>query len=294
MATVPTLANYNANPWAQSGAGTYGAVPGAIGIPPSIYSQVGAAMPNLSGLTSQAGNVIGSEMSGQVPTDVMQQIQNAGATWGMQTGMPGSGLANDFSLENLGLTSLQEQQAGLGNYLKTLTGVGSTMQSPQLMAEIAARNATMAAAPNPGAAAQHLENLAGGGASNPFTRVSTNGGINTGVSYPGLPGFGSQAGGWTNPLTGQLVPSTPFNPTGYDPSMQWSGSGPVTGGTMSSMAGSSPDYYNVLASMGIDPTAFMSDPASTSTGGYDASSTYDPSAAGYYGGGDTGGDSGGD
>ena len=66
MATVPTLANYNANPWAQSGAGTYGAVPGAIGIPPSIYSQVGAAMPNLSGLTSQAGNVIGSEMSGGV------------------------------------------------------------------------------------------------------------------------------------------------------------------------------------------------------------------------------------
>lgn len=150
MATsIPTLPNYNLNPTPQTGSGAYGAVPGAIGLPENIFQQVSALSPTLTSNTNQIGTNISQLLKGVVPTDVQNQIQNSAAQWGVASGMPGSGLAGNKSLRDLGLTSLQTQQTGLSDYMQFLSGVGNTLTSPDLASSIASRNATMAAAPNP-------------------------------------------------------------------------------------------------------------------------------------------------
>lgn len=248
MATAfPSLSSYGLNPGAQFGAGTYGAVPGPIGTPPSVFSQVSDVIPQLSSLTGQTGTVIGSELAGQVPTDVQNQIKNAAATWGIQSGMPGSGAADNFSLESLGLTSLQEQQAGLGNYLKTLTGVGSTMLQPSLVADIAARNATMAAAPNPAMAAQKLISLMQGNAG---PRQVTQLGLG--------PGFGPGTKSLTNPLlAGVGTLGNPFaaGGGGFADDAAYYGSSPGLGGTAGVPGTTSPTYTGTGAFNTSSPTA---------------------------------------
>jgi hypothetical protein len=150
----PVLANYNTTPSTQTGSGAYGAVPGAVATPPSTYEQVSGILPQLSSLTSQNADLIGQQMKGILPTDVIQQIQNQAASWGVSSGMPGSGLSQNLSLRDLGLTSLSQQQAGQDNYLKTLSGLGQQQLDPGLLTSLGQYNSTMAAAPNPAAAAE--------------------------------------------------------------------------------------------------------------------------------------------
>lgn len=83
----------------------------------SAYWQLGQIYPNLSQTVGTAAGNINQELQGQLPTDVANQIKDQGAAWGLQTGMPGSGAAANYTLEDLGMTSLQEQQQGLANYL---------------------------------------------------------------------------------------------------------------------------------------------------------------------------------
>ncbi len=111
----------------------------------SPYQQVQALAPNLPKLTSYAANDIYSELQGQLPADVMNQIKNAGAAWGVKSGMPGSMAAQNVTLESLGLNTFGEQQKGQADYINFLTGTGSQMMpvGEQVMA------ANAAAAPNP-------------------------------------------------------------------------------------------------------------------------------------------------
>ena len=156
MAT-PTLPNYNFSPTPTTGSGTaYGAVPGTTAPPPSIYSQVGGVLPSLPNLTATAGSVVGSELAGTVPTDVTQQIQNQAASWGVSSGMPGSGLSKNLSLRDLGLTSIGQQQAGQSNFLNLLSGLGQQQLSPSLLTDLSQSNAILGSAPDPQMAAQQL------------------------------------------------------------------------------------------------------------------------------------------
>ena len=83
----------------------------------SSYWQLGQVYPNLSqGINTAAGN-INSELQGQLPSDVTADIKDQGAAWGLQTGMPGSGAAGNYTLQDLGMTSLEGEQQGLSNYL---------------------------------------------------------------------------------------------------------------------------------------------------------------------------------
>lgn len=150
MATLnPVLANYSVNPTTGTGSGAYGAVPGATATPPSGYEQISGVVPQLPTLTGTSANVIGSQLKGTVPTDVIKQIQDQAASWGVASGMPGSGLSQNLSLRNLGLNSMQQQQAGQTNYLNLLSGLGSQMLSPALLTDLSQTNAMLGAAPNP-------------------------------------------------------------------------------------------------------------------------------------------------
>lgn len=73
------------------------------------------AIPNYSALTAQASNVAGQELNGQVPQDVISQLLQQAAERGIMTGGAGSPNTNAAYLRALGLTSIGQQQTGMGN-----------------------------------------------------------------------------------------------------------------------------------------------------------------------------------
>lgn len=148
---------FNLAPSAQAGSGAYGAVPGAIGAPPSIFSQVNSNVPGAAGLATGAAGNIASQEAGALSPGTQDLLRNNAAAMGISVGQPGGAPGNTISNENLltnmGLTSEGLTNQGDQNYLSFLGGVGQTQLSPNLLTDIASNNATMAAAPNPAAAA---------------------------------------------------------------------------------------------------------------------------------------------
>ena len=69
-------------------------------------------MPNYANLVGKRGEITSDMLSGQLPRDVMQQIQQAGAERGVAQGSPGSSNSNAAMLRALGLNSLQMQGQG--------------------------------------------------------------------------------------------------------------------------------------------------------------------------------------
>lgn len=69
-------------------------------------------LPNYGGMLAQRSKNISGLLAGQVPQDVVQQIQQRGAERGVATGMPGGPNMNTAWLRALGLTSLGLQQQG--------------------------------------------------------------------------------------------------------------------------------------------------------------------------------------
>jgi|GEM_PF-5951225 len=211
----------------SGGGGAYGGIPAPIGIPPNIFAETAGVLPNLEELTRRAGGVVGSELAGQLSPETLAAIQDQGAAWGVQSGMPGSGLAQNRSLRNLGLNVEALQHQGIGDLLATLTGVGSTMTKPDLAAEIADRNSIMAAAPNPAAAAAEQQriweqrfNLTRGSGGNSLTwydLTHPGGAGGGGTSRMGtgkanfLGGFEPGAGG--APQVGPFMATGPFSET---------------------------------------------------------------------------------
>lgn len=151
---------FTVNPAPQAGAGTFGAVPGPIGMP-DPYGNLSAVFPNLSRTNTATSSALLNQLRGVVSPETQMAIKDAAAAWGVQGGAgAGSGIAGNLSLRNLGLTSEQLQQQGLQNYSSILPTVASTQTvQPALQAEISAQNALNAAAPNPTAAASYAEQL---------------------------------------------------------------------------------------------------------------------------------------
>jgi hypothetical protein len=147
-------AGFNINPAPQAGNGAFGKVPGAVGLAPNTYSQVGGVLPNLAALTSGTGSVIGSELSGQISPATMNALKNASATFGTASGMPGSQLGQNGLFANIAGFSENRQRQGVNDFNSTLQGLAATQTNPELAFQVADRNATMASAPDPEAAAK--------------------------------------------------------------------------------------------------------------------------------------------
>jgi hypothetical protein len=222
--TAVTGTGYNADPQARNYDSTYGGIPGSIGLPPSVFSQITKQIPAFGSMTDQTTHDIMQQLQGILPSDVNQAIQDAGAGWGISSGMgPNSGIGGNKTLRDLGIASLTEQQTGIGNYMNFLSGVGSTMLPPALMADIASRNAAMRSAPIPANAAAKLQELAKGQLGNiapaaPFHPSSPDMGalsqLMAGVVGAGRGASSSLVRG---PLGGGYTANTNYNPMNINP-----------------------------------------------------------------------------
>lgn len=151
--------NYNVNPAPRGGQGAFGAVPGAVGLP-SPARDLSALYPNLSGQNTQISKNVMSELMGELSPEAQRAIQDSAATFGVTSGMPGSGLAGFRGLRDIGRSVEELQGKGLQDYLNAVTGISKTQTvSPELQTEIATQNAVWGAAPDPAAAAAEQENL---------------------------------------------------------------------------------------------------------------------------------------
>lgn len=94
-----------------------------------------AALPGLSGAYTQGMGNIQSLLKGQVPADVITQLQQQAAQRGVATGQgPGSPNTNAAYLRALGLTSLGLQDQGLTNLRGIMSSVPTGPQfNPQSM-----------------------------------------------------------------------------------------------------------------------------------------------------------------
>lgn len=153
MASPRNIGLVGATPGAaDSGHTAYGTVPGPIATPPSVFDQLG----NISGfkpLLTGTENTISGEQSGTVSANTLNALKNAAATFGVTSGMPGSGLETNSLFGNIAGFSENQQNRGIKDFMSLLTGLGPTMTNPNLAASIADRNAMMASAPDPEKAA---------------------------------------------------------------------------------------------------------------------------------------------
>lgn len=69
-------------------------------------------MPGWSGNVATASKNISDELSGKLPTDVIQQIQSSDAAQALTGGFGGTGLAGNLTARDLGITSLNLMQQG--------------------------------------------------------------------------------------------------------------------------------------------------------------------------------------
>lgn len=127
---------------------------------PNPYADLSKVYPNLSGTNAQLSGDILSQLKGQLSPQTMQMIQDAGASYGVASGMPGSGMARNRTLRDLGIASEDVQNKGIQNYISSLPTISRTQTvSPELQSEISYSNAVNAAAPNPAAAANYSQQL---------------------------------------------------------------------------------------------------------------------------------------
>lgn len=195
---------FTLNPTPTAGTNAFGMVPGAVDNP----------IPNAPQLNQTAGADIMAQLGGQLSPGTINALQNASASFGVGSGMPGSPLSWNSLYGNIAGAAEKQQQQGLANY-NQITG-------PAFQTNLASQNALNAAAPDPTQAAsyaeklynQYLAKMSGGG------HVTLPG--NTGFNLPSfnLGGFGSNQGQPTaasvlNPVDGQQQ----WNPYGaIDPS----------------------------------------------------------------------------
>ncbi len=218
---------FTLNPATQPGVGPYGTVPGPIAKPPSLYQGAQSIYPGLAGLTATAGGNIAHELAGDFSPQTENALWDTANRFGVASGMPGAGLWSNRFMGNVAGAKERLQQQGQQDYGAFLGNLAKTTDDPNLLAQIAARNATMASAPNPEQAAAALAeayrraqlDAAGraagpaGGTANPYLNLSPGGGTVPRTS----PFLFPQA---TTPATaGWHDPGNPSNPHYYNDAM---------------------------------------------------------------------------
>lgn len=131
----------------------YGTVPNPIATPPNIFAQLSGAVPGFGANTAGTGNVISSELAGSVSPGTLNALKTGAAQFGVASGMPGSGLEQNQLFGNIAGFSEGQSHRGVQDYFSQVGALGPTMTNPNLAAEISARNADFAAAPDPRMAA---------------------------------------------------------------------------------------------------------------------------------------------
>lgn len=156
---MPTAPLFNLNAPPRTGQGPFGLVPGAIGLPP-IYNDVAGVFPGLSGNLGALSANISSDLAGELDPQTIEMLQNTAAQFGIGQGTPLSPFSGARGLRQLGLTAEAQRRQGASNLLSALPTVANTLTvRPETQLEVADRNATLNAAPDPAQAAREAQRL---------------------------------------------------------------------------------------------------------------------------------------
>lgn len=186
------------------GSNAFGTRPASVATP-NPFSDLSSVYPNLSGANAGVSSAIASQLAGQLSPSTQAAIQDAGARFGVSSGMPGSGLVRNRTVRDLGITTEQQQQRGIDNYTKAIPVISGTQTvRPETQFAIQDRNSVYASAPDPMAAANHAEQLY-----SKYLGLARGGG-GGGGGGPQLPGRGpsSPAAGFGG--GGGVITSDPF------------------------------------------------------------------------------------
>lgn len=202
-----TVGGFNLSPSPTSGSGAYGAVPGQLGLP-SPSGDLTKQLPNLPALNTGVSQSILDASHGALPADVIAQIHDSAAQFGVANGMPGSNgvagsLASNRGLRDIGRTSLDQQHWAASAYPGFVGAVSGTQTvNPALQNDIASQNALNRAAPNPTQRASAAQDL--------FNQYLNRIGASSRVPSGGTaaPQYGGGFGG--NPAGGTIAPSAPM------------------------------------------------------------------------------------
>lgn len=144
------------------------------GVNPFMQSQLqanyNAAIPNYSGLAAQSSANIGSELAGELPQGVLDEILQSSAERGILTGTPGSANVNAAMVKqllgsSLDLTKLGESELTGAVGRSPITqpfDISKMFVSPEMQQEAGMAASLYASAPDPAAAAQELQGLSQG------------------------------------------------------------------------------------------------------------------------------------
>ena len=225
-----------------------------------LMASLRSAVPGIDAIQEQASENLVSQLRGEIPKDVQEQIQRSGATKALYGGFGGSAAGRNLVARDLGLTSLAIADKALDSTSRWIATAKSTMVAPQLdvtsmfvtpsqrIATTQADNqaefsrnmsaATAAAQPNPTMAALGgmLSQVGGfavgkglGGLTGPPPTVPSTGGLEWG-SMPSAPSFGGNSGyntAVTQPFGWNIGGASPWNSNGfYTPQ----GAGSIPGG----------------------------------------------------------------
>jgi hypothetical protein len=96
-----------------------------------LQSMLTSIIPGYSDITAGVSKDISSMVSGQIPTDVSNQVQDNAAAKSLTGGFGGSGLSGNLTARDLGLTSLNLMGEGISSAESWLSTV-SSIASPQM------------------------------------------------------------------------------------------------------------------------------------------------------------------
>lgn len=127
---------------------------------PNPYGDLSSIYPNLGQTNAAASGAVLSKLRGELSPETLANIQDAAATFGVSSGMPGSGLQIHRNLRDIGLTTEQMQQQGLQDYGPLVGAISGTQTvRPELQHEVQLQNAIDAASPDPAAAASYAQSV---------------------------------------------------------------------------------------------------------------------------------------
>ncbi len=171
-------------------------VPGAIGLPP-VYQDVAGVFPGLSGNIAALSKNIGSDLAGELDPETIAMLQNTSAQFGIGAGTPLSPFSGARGLRQLGLTAEGQRKQGAQELLSALPTISNSLTiKPETQLDVANRNTTLGAAPDPRLAALEAQRL--------FNEYLKSLGGGSRMSFPGGGGGGGapqnlNAGGLSSP-----------------------------------------------------------------------------------------------
>lgn len=161
MATIPAYRGSfgTRSPGTGGGSDIFGSRVAPVAMP-NPFGDLNAVYPNLSGTNAAVSSSILSKLRGELSPDTLSAIQDASARFGISSGMPGSGLAQNRSLRDVGRTSMDVQEEGLRDYAALIPTISGTQTvRPELQYERNLQNNVSAAAPNPTSAGEYAKKL---------------------------------------------------------------------------------------------------------------------------------------